>query len=363
MGILWLNLAAVFGLSFSARYFAKPIPDFEQRSGRVPVQPNIVLAFLALACLVAVSGLRSNIGDTYFYRHAFETNDFTWEIIKEGKDQGFGVLQMLLKNVTDDGQVLIFIMSFFTLTLIVGVLYKYSRVFELSLYVFIASGMFLVSMNGMRQYLAAAIIFAGTKFLLEGNFFKYAALVLLASTFHQSAIILLPVYFVVRREAWSWSSLAFIFVGTGAAFGYEYFSEMFFSAISDTQYGGYSEFEEGGANIVRVAVAASPLVLAYFGRARLRELFPKSDYLVNLALLGTVFMLISTQNWIFARFAIYFELFNLILLSWVIKVFSEKDQTFIYYIIVVLYLGYFVYEYIITLNIDYRSQYIPLFQD
>ena len=40
---------------------------------------------------------------------------------------------------------------------------------ELSLYVYIASGMYLVSMNGVRQYLTAAIIFTATKYILDGN--------------------------------------------------------------------------------------------------------------------------------------------------------------------------------------------------
>ncbi|PYZ95072.1 capsular biosynthesis protein [Salipaludibacillus keqinensis] len=363
MGILWLNLATVFGVSLTARYFSRPVQHVESTPGSVPIKPNVIFALLALTSLVLVSGLRRNIGDTYVYRQMFESNKITLNFVMEGKDRGFGVLQLILQQYTNDGQVLIFISAFITLSLIVGVLYKYSRLFELSLYVFIASGMFLVSMNGMRQYIAAAIIFAGTKFILDGHFFKFTALVLLASTFHQSALVLLPIYFLVRREAWSWGTMGFLLLAVISVAGYHQISELLFSAISDTQYGGYSEFEEGGANVLRVAVSSAPLILAFIGRHRLRELFPKSDYIVNLSMLCAVFMLISTQNWIFARFAIYFDLFNLILLSWVVKIFPRKEQTFVYYMIVLLYLGFFIYEYIITLNIQYRSDYILFFQD
>ena len=58
---------------------------------------------------------------------------------------------------------------------------------ELSLFVYIASGMYTVSMNGIRQSLAAAIIFAATKYILNGNFKKFLLVILLASTFHQTA--------------------------------------------------------------------------------------------------------------------------------------------------------------------------------
>ena len=92
------------------------------------------------------------------------------------------------------------------------------------------------------------------------------------------------------------------------------------------------------ANIIRVIVyARSLLYLLTLVREKLRELLPKSDYIVNLSILGLVFMIISSQNWIFARFIIYFGLYQLILISWVIKLFTEKDQKFIYYVFYLLF--------------------------
>ena len=117
-------------------------------------------------------------------------NDFTWEFITSQKDIGFGILQMILKKYSDDPQIMIFTTALITNVLIVFVLYKYSRMFELSTYVYITGGLFLVSMNGIRQVLAAAIIFTATKYLINGNWFMYFLIVLFASTFHQSALIL-----------------------------------------------------------------------------------------------------------------------------------------------------------------------------
>ncbi len=69
--------------------------------------------------LVLVSGLRSNIGDTYFYMHAYKISQFTWEFILSQKDIGFGVFQMVLKNyVSQDPQVLVFTAALITNTLI-----------------------------------------------------------------------------------------------------------------------------------------------------------------------------------------------------------------------------------------------------
>ncbi|PEB56271.1 capsular biosynthesis protein [Bacillus pseudomycoides] len=353
MNILWMNLAIVFILSFFARYFAMPV-----NTGPTLIKPNQLLVLIAALTLVLVAGLRDNIGDTYFYMHAYTVTDFNWEYIQNNKDMGFNIFQMILQEYTDDPQVMIFITALITNILIVFILYKYSRLIDLSLYVYITSGMYLTSMNGIRQYLAAAIIFAATTYILDGNWKKYTIIILFASTFHQSALVLIPIYFLIRRKAWSATTFILLFLAVLIVIGFNQFSEVFFAAIGDTQYGHYKDFHEGGANILRVAVDAAPLILAYLGREKLRELFPKSDYIVNMALLGCVFMIISTQNWIFARFSIYFGLYQLILIPWVVKLFTEKDQKFVYYAILVCYFVYFVYEHVITLGIIYKSNFL-----
>ncbi|MCR2822037.1 EpsG family protein [Lederbergia panacisoli] len=354
MTFLYLNLAIVFILSFFARYFSAPVLAGESS---VPIKPNKILMTGVLASLTIISGLRANIGDTFFYKHIYEINDFTWEFILSQKDIGFGILQMLLKKISDDPQIMIFTTAVITNALIIAVFLKYSRMIELSVYVYITGGLFLVSMNGIRQVLAAAIIFTATKYLIDGNWIKYFFIVILASTFHQSAFILIPIYFFVRYKAWSKATLVLLGFSLLIVVGYQQFSQLLFAAIEDSQYGHYSNFDEGGANILRVVVDAIPLLIAYLGREKLRKIFPSSDYIVNMALVGFMFMIISTQNWIFARFGIYFTLYQLILISWIVKLFSEKDQRFIYYALLICYFLYYFYESVLSLSIVYRSDY------
>lgn len=354
MTVLWMNLILVYFFSFFARYFSKPVIV----EGNF-VQPNKFFVFCTMATLVLVSGLRNNIGDTYFYMHSYAMSNFSWEEVKKGKDIGFNIFQMLLKQISNDPQLLIFITALITNTLIVLVLYKYTRMFEVSLYVYITSGMYLTSMNGIRQYLAAALIFAATKYIFDGNWKKYVLIILLASTIHQSVLILIPIYFIVRRRSWSWETYIFLFLAVFIVIGFNQFIDVLFTVIEDSQYSEYKNFSEGGANILRVAVYAAPIILSYFGRERLRELFPKSDYIVNMSILGLVFMIISTQNWIFARISIYFGLYQLILISWIVKLFIEKDQKLIYYAILVFYFIFYYYECVISFGgVGYRSDFI-----
>ena len=354
MEILWINFFIVFISSFFARYFSKPALN-----EITYVKPNKFLVFIAMLSLVLVSGLRKNIGDTYFYMHSYtllKGKSFT--DIKFEDEFGFEILQLFLYQISDDPQLLIFITALITNSLIVIALYKYSRMIELSLFVFIASGLYTVSMNGIRQSMAAAIIFAATKYILEGNFKKFLLVILLAATIHQTALIFIPIYFIVRRKAWTRDTYILLGLGVLLAAGFSEFSQLLFSAIQDTKYGHYSAVNEGGSSLSRVAVSAVPLVLAYFGKEKLRELWPESDYIVNLTTLGVVFLILATRNWIFARFNIYFNLYSFILLSWVVMLMVKKDRRFIYFGILICYVIFFVYEQVIALGIYYRSDYL-----
>ncbi|GKU75842.1 EpsG family protein [Paenibacillus sp. L3-i20] len=353
MIILWVSLVAVTFFGLMSRYFSVPIGI-----GALPIQPNKLAAGLAAVTLVLVSGLRNNIGDTYFYMHGYEVDKMTWELVFERKEIGFSILQMILQKITSDPQILLVTTAVVTNILIVSVLYKYSRMLEISLFVYITSGAFIVSMNGLRQFLAAAIVFAGTKFLLEGRWKPYMLLVLFASLFHQTALIMVPIYFVARYKAWTRATMIYLSIAIMIVLGYNYFSDLLFAAIADTNYGYYQNFQEGGSNFIRVLVSITPLVIAYIGRERLRELFPNSDIFVNLSILSAILMIISTQNWIFARLTIYFNLYQLVLIGWVIKLFREKDQRLVYLVMVSLFVFYFFYENVIILDIKYESNYI-----
>ncbi len=360
MTILWTNLAIVFLFSLFSRYFSTFRTITTTNYSDVPIKPNKILVLIALSSLVIVSGLRRNIGDTFFYRLIYERNEFTWEFILTHKDIGFGILQMLLKMISEDAQIMVFTTALITNMCIVLVLYKYSRMLELSLYVYITGGLFLVSMNGIRQVLAAAIIFTATKFIINGNWMKYILVVVFASFFHQSALVLIPIYFIVRAKAWSKSTFFLMAGAVIIVLGFNQFSAILFSAIEDTEYGVYQNSTEGGANIIRVAVDAVPLLLAFLGREKLRQIFPNSDYIVNMAMIGFIFMIISTQNWIFARFSIYFSLYSLILISWVVMLFHEKQQKLVYFGIISCYFLYYYFESVMTLFIQYRSDYLQL---
>jgi len=360
MTVLWINLLVVFVCTALARMIPlvrrEALPDVA--GGQAAVKPNKLLVATAAASIVLVSGLRSNVGDTPFYMYSYYLLQPTFEGFSLKGDFGFNAFQIALKMLISDPQALIFLTALPTNVLIVAGLYRYSLMIEVSLFLYITTGMFTVSMNGIRQYLAAAILFAGTHWLIRGDWKRYFPVVLLAATFHRTALIMLPVYFLARRKAWTKATFLMLALAVLAAVGFELFFGALLVLLEGSRYAVYGHFDKGGANIIRVAVTGIPLVIAFLGRRKLRSIWPESDVFVNMTLLGFLFMVISTANWIFARFNIYFGLYSLVLFSWIIPLFAERYRKLAYYAVLVFHLLYFYYEHVVSLGLHYRSDYL-----
>jgi hypothetical protein len=61
-------------------------------------------------------------------------------------------------------------------------------------------GPFYSSFNIVRQILAVSIVFAGSKFLYERKIIKYCLIVVVASFFHKTALVMIPFYFILNSK-------------------------------------------------------------------------------------------------------------------------------------------------------------------
>ena len=90
--------------------------------------------------------------------------------------------------------VLIYFIAFF----ILGKCIKdYSKDFSMSITLFITI-FFMLGFYYIRQLISVVIIFYAYRYIRTGNFKKYLVLTILASTFHTSALIMIPGYFLLR---------------------------------------------------------------------------------------------------------------------------------------------------------------------
>lgn len=85
--------------------------------------------------------------------------------------------------------------------LIIGFLWvsvwKLSPAPWLSILVFVVSRQFFISLNGVRQSTALALISVALIFVAQKSFWKYAVCVIAACMFHASVIVFLPLYILI----------------------------------------------------------------------------------------------------------------------------------------------------------------------
>lgn len=90
-------------------------------------------------------------------------------------------------------------------------IYRYSPMPYISILAYFALGIFAYSLGIFRQMMALSIVLCGLKYLEEGKLIPYLLIVMLAATFHVTALVMIAVYFLyhfhVERYA-KWIALA-----------------------------------------------------------------------------------------------------------------------------------------------------------
>ena len=360
--IVWVATFLLCMIAVAARSF-----PLRARGGLGQPLPNPIALILPIAFYVTFAGLRKTIGDTYFYMYSFknmpDNNPLELQTILDGNM--FAFIQNIIRNQTDDPQVLIFVCSAIALIPALIIIYFYCTPIELGIFMFFTYGYLGGMMDGMRQYMAAAIVLLGTKYLFSikrGSIFKYAVFVIIAYFMHSSALMMLAVYFVVRRKAWEKSSYVLLFGSVVLAMGFDKILPSFLGALEETSYSGYAENGwftngvEGGSSLFRPIVSAAPIVVAYLNKDRMKMLGHIGDILINMAFLNMAIYIVATYNWIFARLAIYLSIYYIIFTAWVVSYAVKPKDKAVY--VTGLVILFFLYSRVMAYQIYmYQSDY------
>lgn len=185
---------------------------------------------------------------------------------------------------------------------------------------------YLEWMNGVRQMVVACIFIFSIKYIIEKKLVKYILIILLASLFHQSALLLLPVYFIPRRNFFKNRTLALLLVFISLYLGTNNFwIESLKSTGKFLQLIGYNQFTSERLDFLigeeqirnfgprRVVVILTAIITIWYS-SRLDEYFEKYHFYFyfNLAILGFLLQnLLGYTHHIFLRPVSYFTIFSI----------------------------------------------------
>lgn len=354
LSIIWL--AIVYVISKNVNVYQK-----EYVLGRPVVRYNIGFVIFAILPFIWWAATRSRwYFDTNAYATAYEAMPSTFGGISSymqgvTKDKGFSILSIFIKILVGNRvEVYFFVIAAFQLVTIALVYRKYSSNFLVSLFLFIASTDYISWMhNGIRQFTAVVLIFAATELLATKRYIPLILVILLASTMHGSALLMIPIVFIVQGRPWNTKIFFAILIFAIAILYVDNFTTLLNNLLSDTQYtnvvSDWKSWGDDGTNPIRVLVYSVPTLLSVLGIRHIRK---EHNVMVNIACNMAIFstllycLSVATSGIFIGRLPIYCSLYSMgILLPWEINhMFAEKSAIFIKIGMIMSFLGFYYYQ-------------------
>jgi len=314
------------------------------------VSPNIYVRKAALVVaagiLVLVSGVRDvGVGtDSAAYVQYFY-NSNTWREAFSNPEFGYYVLNWFARSLSDS-YVSLFILvacvfvSAYLLTIAWAI-----RNYEIGIYLFVALGIYAFSFNGVRQALAMAICFYALRFLIERKLLRYASVVLLAATFHNTALIALPLFWIAPAKTRVINLIVLVVGAIGFALSLEVFVGIA-AELLDDRYAMYGQRGDGGGHLFVAFLFAQGVVFWW-----LRGVGENGDgmytRLLNVYLVGLVPAFVSLVTSVdpsgLLRLHFYFS--HVAVLLWPILIARAplgRARSIVFYVFILLTLIFYV---------------------
>ena len=320
---------------------------------------NWIFATLLFLPIIWMAGNRGWFADTSSYilsYRAMPSDISELPIYLSGvqKDKGFSILSVVLKSILKtDYRPYLMVLAIFQGISIITFFRRYSPKYIFSVFLFVASTDYISWMfNGLRQFMAVTIILFATPLMLKQKYISSIFVILLASTMHKSALLMIPFVIIAQGKAWNKKTITFILLTLLAVLFVDQFTNVLNDSLANTQYvnvvNDYTAWNDDGTNPLRVALYSIPAILSFICRKRIeKENNVLINFCTNMSIISMGLYVISmvTSGIFIGRLPIYCSLFGYILLPWEInKMFTRESQKIIYFVFIVAYLVFYCYS-------------------
>lgn len=275
--------------------------------------------------LALVIGLRYGIGFDYTrYIPLFEEIDsLAWSNLFAAQTEiGFTVLSKLLMLISNDLTFLYMCYALLMMGIVGVVIYRHSEIPWISFFAFVTLAFLGSSMNYVRQTMAAIIYLLAIPSLQKRKIIPYMLLVLLASSFHKTALLLIVVYFIANLPLNKITAGVYA-GGTLMIFLFSDYLMSFVMRFAFSGYQGINMYYDGSSfSYVMLLIALAAVVV--LRKKQLLEMDEKNLVYINLMIYGAFFELMMVRHFIMERFALYFMIQLLITLPLTIRTFEPR---------------------------------------
>jgi transmembrane protein EpsG len=263
------------------------------------VKSYVKIIFFLLFCgLTVFPGIRSTqVGtDTPNYVYSFTTDKFMNDPLLESKSNvelGYQALERTLRSFTDNYVVLFFTIAFIVVGIYLLVIYRNSEHYGISIFVFITLGIYLYFFNGARQAISAAIFGLAITPLINGKFVRYLIVIVIASLFHKTVLLGIPLYFLFRQKFTIRSlillTILTILITTGLSIALQ-----FSPSLVAEKYAQYDNRTSGGGLLLMIVYVVMTGAFIFARKLIPGEHLKKYDIYLNMAVFtGLVYVMVN----------------------------------------------------------------------
>lgn len=294
--------------------------------------------YLLIPCFLfaLIFGCRFNVGVDYHMYYL----DYLYNYSPRDLEAGFLFIKETFQNNNLHFALYFGFIAFIQIFFFMIAFRKKAYLYPFILLVLFLSCIELGWMNGIRQSIATCIFVYATTFIIEKKTLKYVLAILLAMQFHNSAIILLPVYFITLLPILKnkWISIGIfitaLFVNTLPV---ERFDVLFTQAANLLGYGdaydsenALIELENSGSGLGRLVLNTIFLVIILYSN-KLKEFFNNDErwfnIIYNLYIIGMFGNIAFNKCVMLLRPFGYFRVFWAIVAGCLIYYFTKRRTT------------------------------------
>lgn len=258
-------------------------------------------------------------------------------------ETGYLLFCKLLTLISKEPQTLIIVTSIITTSITGWFIYKYSNNVKCSTILYIILNIYFMSMNIIRQQLAVSILLIAFHYWMNNKKLKGILIALLASTFHSSAIIVLPVLLLYGMKF----KKNYLYLSAGISLflmvTYKYIIKIY-SIISsilhlsnNKDYASYLENEAFGIgtvninNILSVALAIIFFCIAYYyiifiNKTKDETQLKRQHFYLFMAAFYMIINIVALKMVIISRLQYYFLPFILLIIPESISLLTKNKN-------------------------------------
>lgn len=338
MTVYWLTIGAVGFLMWLATV-TDPSIDRRVPGKLLYTASSKIFVGAGALVLMGIAAFRWGVGTDFFgYIRNYDIYKVSFfSSLSSFDEPGIKGIALAVSLVGDDPAVFIVVTSLMTVGLMLWTITRYSTSLWMSFMLFIFVGSWHGSFNGVRQYLAVAILLASHRLIVDRKPLKYVLAIFVAASFHISALAMIALYFVPNFRMRGRLILVLVFTTIGAL----YASDLVLDIVSFVKEDlAVNSYVTTAISPLRIAVAIAP-VLLYWSRGVGTE--KDGDWFYrNMAIVHAVVMAAGSWSAYLGRFGIYTLAFLPLALPRLVD-FPDRKVTFVARVAVILLFSMFWY--------------------